>query len=209
MSTEHRSAGGALVRAKGSPEGIFTARAVSYNVVDDFGSVFLPASFTASLNKHLPVIAWGHDWGEPIGRATSWRDTHTGPEVTGRIDSSPDVPRGRQAIAQIVSGTLTDVSVGMSNVKRRKPTTAEYQRWPGAEEIITSADLDELSLVLRGAVPDAELLSMRSATSLKRALATGRITMAQYRATLAMDAEIDAALDKLRSRGIIPWNFGR
>lgn len=212
MTTEHRSVGGSLIRAKGQPEGIFTARAVSYNRADDMGSVWLPACFTASLNKRLPVIAWSHTWEEPIGRATSWRDTTTGPEVTARLDNSPAVPRALQAIAQIASGTLTDVSVGFSNAKRRRPTAAEYQRWPGAEEIITSADMDELSLVLRGAVPDAELISMRSSRrELDRELLAGRITRAQHSAWLGLgrelDAECDTALALLRSRGIIPSSW--
>lgn len=203
--TEHRSAGGSLVRAKGSPEGVFTARAVSYNTLDSLGSVWAPGCFTASLNQHLPVIAWGHDWtAGPIGRATSWRDTAQGPEITARLDNHPDVPVARQAIAQIASGTLTDVSVGFSQTKRREPTKQELQRWPGADEVIISATLDELSIVLVGAVPGAELISMRSTkVQLQRDLARGRISPAQYRARVELDEALDAALDLLAGKGII------
>ena len=213
MTIEHRSAGGALVRANG-PEGVVTIRAISYHRTDEFGSVWLPGCLSASFAKRLPVLAAFHDWSNPIGRATSWKDALIGPEVTGRLDVHPDVPMARQVAAQLASGTLTDFSIGFENAKRRSPTKDEEKRWPGVTEVISSADCVEISVVLAGAVPGAELISMRSSRQqLQRDLAAGRITPAQYRAWVRLpadlDAELDAALDKLRGRGILPWNLKR
>lgn len=188
---EHRVAGGE-VRA-GARQGIFTARAITYGTVDLYGSVWSPGCFDKSLARHLPVILFGHSHEEPVGRATSWRSSPEGPEVTAQLDMSPDVPKGRQAAAQLASGTLTDVSVGFWNAKRREPTKEERERWPGVKEVILEADLDELSLVSIGAVPGAKVLSSRSA-SLARDLAEGRLTPAQWRREMDLERELDEAL---------------
>lgn len=191
---ERRSA---TVRAGKAREGIFTARAVSYGVMDDYRTVFLPGSATEGLNRKLPVICWGHDLSQPVGRATSWRDTAHGPEVTARLDTSPDVPRGRQAVAQIDSGTLTAVSIGFESDRsgRRPPTDDEMKRWPGVDEVFEKITILEVSLTALGAVPGAEVLSMRSRNGqMARDLAAGRITAAQYRQWQRLDDEIDAAL---------------
>lgn len=202
---ERRSAGGAIRAAKKGGE--FTALAVTYGRVDDYGSVWLPGCFNEHLAVRLPQILFGHDWMEPIGRATGWRDTAEGLEITARLDVSEDVPKARQAAAQLASGTLSEVSVGFFNAKRREPTTAELKRWPGCREVILKADLDELSIVVRGAVPGAAVTTVRSA-ELARALADGRITPSRYREEMAierrtsfdLDADIDAAVALVRSR---------
>lgn len=139
-------------------EGTFEVLAVAYGVVDDYGTRFVPGVFNDSLEQRLPVIAWAHDWSEPIGRATGWReDPDVGLYITCRLDLSPDVPRGRQAHEQMRSETLTDVSVGFWRIADR---TAD----DGVTEI-TRGDLDEVSVVLRGAVPGAKVLAVRSARS--------------------------------------------
>lgn len=110
---EHHKAHGRIVRdARAAKQGVFTARAVTYGVVDDYGSCWARGVFDESLNTELPIIAFGHDWSKPIGRAQSWRGTPKGPEITARLDNSPDVPLARQVIAQIDSGTLTDAPAG-------------------------------------------------------------------------------------------------
>lgn len=139
-------------------EGTFEVLAVAYGVTDDYGTRFVPGVFNDSLEQRLPVIAWAHDWSEPIGRATGWReDPEVGLYVTGRLDLGGAVERAKQAHEQMRSGTLTDVSVGFWRLADR---TAE----DGVTEI-TKGDLDEVSVVLRGAVPGARLLAVRSARS--------------------------------------------
>ena len=71
------------------------------------------------------------------------------------------IPRARQAYAQVKSGTLRDCSVGFSHAEKRTPTDDETRTYPGVREVIERATLDEVSLVLRGAVPGAEVVSVR------------------------------------------------
>ena len=190
--TERRTAGGEVRAA--STRGVFTALAVTYGTVDLYGSAWAPGCFDASLAKRLPVILFGHDHVEPVGRATSWRSLPAGPEVTAQLDLSPDVPRGRQAAAQLASGTLTDVSVGFLPIRRREPTAEERKKWPGVKEVIVEAEMLELSLVGVGAVPGAVVTSSRSA-HLARSYAEGRITLAQYRSEVDLETETDDVLD--------------
>jgi phage head maturation protease len=162
---EHRSNRGG-VRAK--PEGIVTVRAVSYNTLDDYMTVFAPGCATDSLNRRLPVFAASHSWDlrNTLGRGISWRDTLQGPEITMRLDLHDDVPLARQALIQIQSGTLTDISIGFSTPAggKRSPTASERARWPGVETIYTKIEIDECSLVLRGAVGGSQVLAVRSRT---------------------------------------------
>lgn len=150
------------VRAVGE-DGTVTVTAVAYGVVDDYGSLWQPGCFARSLAERLPTFAWAHSWSEPIGRATAHEDTPEAQLVTLRLDLDDAVPRARQAHAQMRSGTLDDVSVGFSNVTRRPPTDEERAAYPGVTEVIEDADLDEISVVLRGAVPGAKVLAVRDA----------------------------------------------
>ena len=152
----HRSHLRGEVRAV-TDEGTFEVLAVAYDIVDDYGTRFIKGVFNASLEQRLPVIAWAHDWAEPIGRATGWRETDEGLFITGRLDLGGSVERAKQAHEQMRSGTLTDVSVGFWRLADR---TAD----DGVTEII-KGDLDEVSVVLRGAVPGAKVLAVRSVRS--------------------------------------------
>ena len=140
------------IRAAGE-DGVIEILAVAYNVTDDYGTQFRRGTFTKSLEQHLPVIAWAHLWDEPIGRATGWREADEGLYITARLDIGGAVPRADQAYEQVRSGTLTDVSIGFM----RHASEQE-----GDVVVITEADLDEVSVVLRGAVPGAKVLAVRS-----------------------------------------------
>lgn len=151
---EHRRA---EIRAVPDGDGrTFEALAVAYGIVDDYGTRFLPGVFNDSLKVRMPVLAWGHDWREPIGRVTDWRETDEGLFITGRLSDPEAVPRARQAMAQLRDGDLTDVSVGFM---RLADQTAE----DGVTEIVRG-ELDEVSLVLRGAVPGSRVMSVRTST---------------------------------------------
>jgi HK97 family phage prohead protease len=140
-----------------------TLKVITPNVVDDYGSVFEPSAFDASLGQRNPVMCWAHSWEEPLGPYVDHTTGDDGAPVIRFAFSDFDaVPMARRAHAQVLDGTIGDCSVGFSNTKRRDPTDDELTRWPGVREVITSADLDEVSLVLRGAVPGAKVLSVRS-----------------------------------------------
>lgn len=164
MTIEHRALRAAQIRAvTENGEHFIDLQIITPNVVDDYGSVWMEDCFDRSLDERMPTLAWAHDWSEPIGRGISWsRQPGEGPVVRFRLDDFDAVPTARRAFAQVSSGTIDDCSVGFSNTQRRDPTGDEVSRWPGVREIIESADDDEVSLVLRGAVPGAKVVAYRS-----------------------------------------------
>ena len=177
-----------------------TLHCIRPGVVDDYGSVWMPDTFDESLNERLPTLCWSHDWGEPLGAGVDFRTSDDGPEVIFEFDDFEAVPMARRAWVQIQPkgnggpATIRDCSVGFSNTQRRDPTDEERERWPGVKEVITRAELDEVSLVLRGAVPGAKVLAVRSspeasvdvAVELARRISAGEITQDEAKAALAL-----------------------
>lgn len=243
---ERRTFRNVEVRAsdKKGPNGrpVVTLRAITPYVVDDYGSVWLPTTFDAAMARRVaadvhdtPALCWSHDWADPIGHGVDYRASAEGPDVDFELDDFAAVPRARQADAQVRSKTIRDCSVGFFDTVRRDPTPEEKVRWPGAIEIMESADLDEVSLVLRGAVPGAKVAGIRGAPvdldavlELGRRQLAGEITkeeaqaavellsgdaygipgpepkvddVAAAAAELALDADLDAALDLALGRG--------
>lgn len=157
---------GIIRRASGGRSGdgkTVTLQACPPGVLDDYGSVWKANTFDESLKRRMPVLCWGHDWTRPLGPGIEHQTTSSGPIVKFRFSDFEAVPEARRAYAQVLDGTITDCSVGFSNAQRRAPTGAEEQRYPGIQEVIERATLDEVSLVLRGAVPGAKVLAARSA----------------------------------------------
>lgn len=197
------------------PDGTLEVLAVAYDVVDDYGSVWAPGVFERSAAERLPVIAWAHSWTDPIGRALGYRDATEGAYFAARLDIGGAVPRADQAFQQMSPGpngeppTLTDVSVGflVPEGGRRTPTDEERAKWPGVKEVITEAILDEISVVLRGAVPGAMIMagSVRDArgqivptdsvVAMAKRVHAGELTEAEAKVALALisDADPDAA----------------
>lgn len=173
MTTEHRTFHNVEVRAAGTgPNGrpLIEVQLIKPYVVDDYGSVWMPDVFDRQVGARIaadpddtPSLCWSHDWTDPIGHGITFTPGPDGPRFTFELDEFDAVPRAKQADAQVRSKTIRDTSVGFSSVTRRDPTPDEMVKWPGVREVITDADLDEDSLVLRGAVPGAKVLAVRSA----------------------------------------------
>lgn len=151
------------VRTIDNKPGRFAARVIHYDVVDDYRTLFAPKVFEQSLQARMPRIVWGHDWTDPIGRWTDREDTPKYLDLIGDLDldmimeNMPAVPRAHQAYAQLQSGTIDQFSVGFM------PEDGEEQLIDGVSYFrFTRARLDEVSLVLVGAVPNTELLALRS-----------------------------------------------
>lgn len=163
MKIEHR-ARLAQVRAVNDEDGMrtVTLHCIRPGVVDDYGSLWMADTFDESLSQRMPTLCWTHDWTDPLGRGVDYRTSADGPEVICEFDDFDAVPSARRAHAQVKSGTIQDCSVGFSNAQRRDPTEEERQQYPGIKEVIYKADLDEISLVLRGAVPGAKVLAVRA-----------------------------------------------
>lgn len=152
----------------------FIAKILTYRTIDDYGTVWLPGTFTDSLAVRMPVVAWAHSWQEPIGRYKEVvQDDDNGLVLMGKLDDFDAVPRARQAFAQFQSGTLDQFSVGftrrtwhdlMPGAEVPGVDTALLEQWRagGAWEVMVKADLDEASPVLVGAVPGTQLLGVRA-----------------------------------------------
>lgn len=201
MTIQHRAMRGVEIRAAdvdGKP-GV-TLHCIKPGVVDDYGSLWNPRAFDESLQKRLPTLCWAHDWSEPLGPALDFELSDDGPQVRFRFSDFESVPQARRAHAQVLDGTIQDCSVGFWNVQRRDPTDDEREQYPGIMEVIEKADLDEVSLVLRGAVPGAKVLAVRSpkvaveaALDLARRVSEGEITTDEAKAALDLLAKDDPA----------------
>ncbi len=148
----------------------FTAMAVRYGVKDSFSTIFDRGCFNDSLGQRLPTITFGHSWADIVGRAKSWEDTDEGLIIHARLSDPEAVPRARQLMAQLRDGDIDDVSVGFSvddeGQKRDEEGVTHFVR----------ATLDELAIVLKGAVPGARVLAVRSSpTAVIRAETAGQI----------------------------------
>lgn len=201
-----------------------TLHAIRPGVVDDYGSLWAADAFDESLATRMPTLCWAHDWSEPLGPAVDYETSDDGPSIRFTFSDFEAVPMARRAHAQVSDGTIQDCSVGFWNAQRRDPTDDEKRDHPGIREVIEKAQLDEVSLVLRGAVPGAKVLAVRgakvavdAAVDLARRVQEGEITQAEAKAALdllatdeapggteppapepvdhsALDAEVDAVL---------------
>jgi HK97 family phage prohead protease len=154
-------------RAVGDQPGMFKATVMRYDTVDAYDTVFAPGCFNDSMRQRMPRIVWGHDWTDPIGRWLEFEDVKDELgwrlDLTGQLDNFDAVPRARQAYAQLSSGTIDQFSVGFY------PEDAEMALIDGEECLrFTRARLDEVSLVLVGAVPNTALLALRGRTPITR-----------------------------------------
>jgi HK97 family phage prohead protease len=135
----------------------------TYNVVDDYGTIWLPGCWTESLNRKKPKSVWGHDWLDPIGQVVDFKDSAKNLRVTIQFSDFDAVPRARQAHRQMMDGDIDELSFGFelnewSFVEGGKDGIPE-----GAREKVTRATMYEVSPVLVGAVPGTKVLSVRSA----------------------------------------------
>lgn len=151
-------------RAVDDHPGRFVARVVKYEVIDDYRTIFGAGCFTESLKRRLPRVVWSHDWSEPLGRYIDYDDTATHLDLVGEFDNFDDVPRARQAYAQLKSGTIDEFSIGFMPEAGEEVMIDEHMYFR-----FTRARLDEASLVLAGAVPGTELLAVRNKIHVVRA----------------------------------------
>jgi len=142
--------------------GEFVARIIRYGPPPDtYGTTWRRGVFSEAVASRYPVLTWGHDWQDPVGRAVDSWETDDGLYMRFALDNGADVPRARQARAQLKSGTITDVSVDF-------PLDFESEPGPGGTREITKAGLYAVGLVVRGSVDGAQVLAgtVRSASML-------------------------------------------
>lgn len=72
-----------------------------------------------------------------------------------------DTPAGQAAVEELTNGVRWDVSVGVyveaSEFEELDPPEDHFWPWPPLRQTITSADLAEVSLCLRGRMPSARV----------------------------------------------------
>jgi len=214
------------------------ATAVTYNTVDSYGTLWRPGVFDEALDERMPTILYGHDWStldHVLGAGIDWRQTpaDVGPAGVDVLIEFANVPAADLAMRLLAKDAtskgpvLRDVSVGFERREwaRRSDLSAEELKL-GAEEAMIRAGMDELSLVVAGAVPGAQVrgVSLDDVVDLAKRRAAGTLSRAEARAAIdllagdpdddgedelppaaeldaALDAEFDAALDlALRSR---------
>lgn len=123
----------------------FEALGCAYGVVSEGGgrpTVFRQGCFSKTLKemgKRVRIL-WQHIPEEVIGAPIWIKETPEGLRFKARID---DIPRGRDALKLLKSGTLSDISVGIDPIKTRDVN--------GVREIV-ECRLWELSLVTWGAI---------------------------------------------------------
>jgi HK97 family phage prohead protease len=143
---------------------------ITYDRLDSYHTVWERGVFADSIARRAPRMCWGHDWRDPLGTMIDWQDGKEHPRALFQLDSFDDVPRARQAFAQIRSGTIDNFSVGFERIEDRAEEDSE-KRWgvPDAVRIL-KATLDEVSPVLVGSVPGTATIGTRS---------TDRLTVAR------------------------------
>jgi HK97 family phage prohead protease len=159
---EYRMLASSEVRVSDPVKREVTVIPVTYDRLDTYKTVWTKGVFADSVATRAPRMCWAHDWRDPIGKLTDWQDGDTHPTAVFRLDEFDDVPRARQAFAQIRSGTIDNFSVGFERIEDRAEEDSE-KRWgvPDAVRILR-ATLDEVSPVLVGSVPGTATIGTRS-----------------------------------------------
>lgn len=121
------------------------------------GSRLAPGCFSRSLAERYPPLRWHHDGAHGIGVAVAHRDTPDALELTFRIDG--DAPMARRVVELVEAGQLTEFSVGFG-----------YRHSARVRGRITFANLDETSIVYRGACSGTRVLSLVPVVDPARAL---------------------------------------
>jgi HK97 family phage prohead protease len=169
MTIERRALRPTEVRVDSANPRIFEADVLTYGVIDSYRTIFDSGVFDESLAEHLPKITWGHEWTDPIGRYVDYKNIEARSKdqparlrLIGELDDFDAVPRAYQASAQLKSGTIDQFSVGF-----HRNEGGTYEDDDGITHF-RSAGLDEVALVLVGAVPGTKLVSVRSARGERR-----------------------------------------
>lgn len=202
MALSIRRAGVRLKTEALTEEGVFTGYASVYNVVDSYGTVWLPGCFDASLAAHRaegtrPKGLWQHmpEW--PILSWQSLEDDGHGLRCVGQI--LLDLEKGRECYTLMKAGEIDGLSVGFDPVEVIDVTPEQsfeefgldldpaLVREDGTFGLFSRVDLWEISPVTFNSVPGALVDDVRNAPSAP-----------DFSALSAALARRDAALRKLR-----------
>ena len=145
------------------------------------GWLYEPGAFIESLAEHsargtMPAMLLYHDMQRPIGRWESVEAKGDGLHVHGTL--ATDTRDGSEAYSLIKNGAISAMSLGCLHLTQR--TAPRSERGGRTHEIISKADLLEISLVGIPANPNAKIRRVTSRpqpkppSTCRRASPTGR-----------------------------------
>lgn len=187
------------------------ATAVTYDVVDDYGTIWLPGCFNAGLEARMPTILYGHDWynlDHVLGQGIDYKDADGTCDVLFEFADPDLVPSARLAMALTSkpNPVLKDMSVGFDRQEwLKKDELTPEQLALGGDEAMVAAEMDELSIVVRGAVPGAQMRSrswvidgkvMTEPSASEPAVGRGGSSVTINGTTVNMDLVVDLAKRK-------------
>ena len=150
-------------------EGIVEAYVNSMGVVDHDGEIIELGAFDQSIQKGGQSVAWFHDQSAPVGKVIDAapiqlsQDDETARQQ-GRLKAvmqfNLNTQRGRDAFADVEFGSVKEWSVGFRALED------DLERLDGGENVrvIKNFDWVEVSPVLRGASPDTQTITAKSAS---------------------------------------------
>ena len=150
-------------------EGIVEAYVNSMGVVDHDGEIIEMGAFDQSIQKGGQSVAWFHDQSAPVGKVIDAapiqlsQDDETARQQ-GRLKAvmqfNLNTQRGRDAFADVEFGSVKEWSVGFRALED------DLERLDGGENVRVIKNLDwvEVSPVLRGASPDTQTITAKSAS---------------------------------------------
>jgi len=150
-------------------EGIVEAYVNSMGVIDHDGEIIELGAFDQSIQKGGQSVAWFHDQSAPVGKVIDAapiqlsQDDET-QRQQGRLKAvmqfNLNTQRGRDAFADVEFGSVKEWSVGFRALED------DLERLDGGENVRVIKNLDwvEVSPVLRGASPDTQTITAKSAS---------------------------------------------
>ncbi len=180
-------------------EGVFEGYGAVFHNVDLCGDIIAPGAFAKGLSQFLKtgILAWQHEWEEPIGRPLEVREDATGLYIKGRIS---DTDRGRDARTLLKDGVIQSLSIGYTPAAKQnlrsskdviaywtksgyRPSASDLARIGSGARLLTDVRLHEISLVSFAANPEARVTQVKRAEGLARMVEEERWRWVIYRRT--------------------------
>jgi HK97 family phage prohead protease len=129
---------------------------------DSYGDLIAKGAYTKTLAEHerdgtMPVMLWGHDMREPIGRWTEAKQDDRGLFVRGQLNLETDA--GKRAHAHVKAGDVRGLSIGYSIY----PDGYTYNN--DGTRTLKAIDLREISIVSIAAQRRAGITAVKSFSS--------------------------------------------
>jgi HK97 family phage prohead protease len=171
-------------------------RAVCSNEqVDRVGDIVVQAGIQLQNFRKNPIILFGHDPLQPVGKAVSVQVT--GGQLEALIEFAPAgaSQKADEVCALAKAGVLSTVSIGFDTIKSA-PIDPGRPRGP---QKLLQIELLEISLVAVPALPSAVVVERQlgGGSSGEKSKKERRLRMARYFALTAATAEQIAELEKL------------